>query len=42
MEYRSFIHRPERLISAAEQEGVRATWANDGGLWRIVGFERPT
>ncbi len=40
MEFRSFIHRPERLISAAEREGMRTAWANEAELWRIAGFER--
>ena len=42
MEYRSFIHRPDRLIAAAEGEGLTAVWEHEGLLWRIVGFERPT
>ncbi len=42
MEYRSFIHRPDRLIAAAEGEGLTAVWEHEGPLWRIVGFERPT
>jgi 2-polyprenyl-3-methyl-5-hydroxy-6-metoxy-1,4-benzoquinol methylase len=42
MEYRSFIHRPDRLVAAAERAGVLATWEHDGELWRIAGFERAT
>jgi 2-polyprenyl-3-methyl-5-hydroxy-6-metoxy-1,4-benzoquinol methylase len=42
MEYRSFIHRPDRLFAAAESAGLVAAWEHDGPLWRIAGFERPT
>ncbi len=42
MEYRSFIHRPERLLAAAESEGLIPAWEHEGTLWRIAGFERPT
>ena len=42
MEYRSFIHRPDRLTAAAEGEGLTAVWEHEGSLWRIAGFERPT
>jgi 2-polyprenyl-3-methyl-5-hydroxy-6-metoxy-1,4-benzoquinol methylase len=40
MEYRSFIHRPNRLLAAAENAGLTAAWEHDGALWRIAGFER--
>jgi 2-polyprenyl-3-methyl-5-hydroxy-6-metoxy-1,4-benzoquinol methylase len=40
MEYRSFIHRPGRLLAAAESAGPAAVWEHDGALWRIAGFER--
>lgn len=40
MEYRSFIHRPDRLVAAAESAGLVAAWEHDGALWRIAGFER--
>lgn len=42
MEYRSFIHPPERLVAAAQRGGLRLTYDHDGELWRIVGFERAT
>jgi magnesium-protoporphyrin O-methyltransferase len=42
MEYRSFIHRPDRLFTAAERAGLAAALEHDGALWRIAGFERPT
>ena len=42
MEYRSFIHRPDRLFAAAEGAGPVAAWEHDGPLWRIAGFERST
>jgi magnesium-protoporphyrin O-methyltransferase len=42
MDYRSFIHRPERLVAAASREGVRLTYEHDGPIWRVAGFERPT
>ncbi|HEX7254362.1 MAG TPA: methyltransferase domain-containing protein [Gaiellaceae bacterium] len=41
MEYRSFVHRPERLVAAAERYGLRETYEHDGPLWRIAGFDRP-
>ena len=40
MEYRSFIHRPDRLFAAAETAGLTAVWDHDGPLWRLAGFER--
>ena len=40
MEYRSFIHRPGRLLLAAEGAGLTAVWEHDGALWRLAGFER--
>ena len=40
MEYRSFIHRPDRLFATAERAGLAASWEHDGALWRIAGFER--
>ena len=40
MEYRSFIHRPDRLLAAAESAGLAAAWEHDGALWRLAGFER--
>jgi 2-polyprenyl-3-methyl-5-hydroxy-6-metoxy-1,4-benzoquinol methylase len=40
MEYRSFIHRPDRLFTAAERVGLTAVWEHDGPLWRLAGFER--
>jgi 2-polyprenyl-3-methyl-5-hydroxy-6-metoxy-1,4-benzoquinol methylase len=40
MEYRSFIHRPERLFAGAESAGLTAVWQHDGPLWRLAGFER--
>ena len=40
MEYRSFIHSPDRLLTAAESAGLTAVWEHDGPLWRIAGFER--
>jgi 2-polyprenyl-3-methyl-5-hydroxy-6-metoxy-1,4-benzoquinol methylase len=42
MEYRSFIHRPDRLFRAAESAGLTAAWEHDGALWRLAGFERST
>ena len=42
MEYRGFIHRPDRLYKAAESAGLTVAWEHDGALWRIAGFERPT
>lgn len=42
MEYRGFIHPPERLLAAAERAGVAAAWEHDGALWRLAGLERPT
>jgi 2-polyprenyl-3-methyl-5-hydroxy-6-metoxy-1,4-benzoquinol methylase len=42
MEYRSFIHRPDRLFAAAERAGLTAVWEHDGALWRLAGFERST
>jgi magnesium-protoporphyrin O-methyltransferase len=41
MEYRSFVHRPERLVAAAESAGLSAAWEHDGAIWRLAGFERP-
>jgi 2-polyprenyl-3-methyl-5-hydroxy-6-metoxy-1,4-benzoquinol methylase len=40
MEYRGFIHRPDRLFAAAESAGLPAAWEHDGALWRLAGFER--
>jgi len=40
MEYRSFIHSPDRLFTAAESAGLTAVWDHDGPLWRLAGFER--
>jgi 2-polyprenyl-3-methyl-5-hydroxy-6-metoxy-1,4-benzoquinol methylase len=42
MEYRSFIHRPDRLVAGAERAGLAAAWEHNGALWRIAGFERPS
>lgn len=42
MEYRGFIHPPERLLAAAERAGLAAAWEYDGALWRLAGLERPT
>jgi len=42
MEYRGFIHPPERLLAAAERAGLAAAWKHDGALWRLAGLERPT
>lgn len=40
MEYRGFIHSPERLFATAARAGLAAAWEHDGALWRIAGFER--
>jgi hypothetical protein len=42
MEYRGFIHSPERLFATAARAGLAAAWEHDGALWRLAGFERPT
>lgn len=40
MEYRSFVHRPERMVAAAERNGLRLAYDHQATLWRTVGFER--
>jgi 2-polyprenyl-3-methyl-5-hydroxy-6-metoxy-1,4-benzoquinol methylase len=40
MEYRAYIHRPERLLAAAEDAGLAAVWDRQDTLWRVAGFER--
>jgi magnesium-protoporphyrin O-methyltransferase len=42
MEYRTFAHPPERLVAAAERQGLRLEHEDEGVLWRIAGFRRTT
>lgn len=40
MDYRSYIHAPDRLFAAAQRQGLRPTHEHDAALWRLAGFER--
>lgn len=41
-EFRGYIHRPDRLVAAAESHGFRQTLGHDGWFWCVAGFERST
>jgi 2-polyprenyl-3-methyl-5-hydroxy-6-metoxy-1,4-benzoquinol methylase len=40
IQFRSFVHRPGRLVGAGERQGLRLTHEHEGPLWRVAGFER--
>jgi magnesium-protoporphyrin O-methyltransferase len=41
-DFRGFVHRPERLLGAAEDRGLRLEQLHEGPLWHIAGFARPS
>lgn len=41
-EFRGYVHRPDRLVAAAESHGLRQTLDHEGWFWCVAGFERST
>lgn len=39
-EFRTFVHRPPRILAAAERHGLRAVHREGGLLWQLAAFSR--
>jgi hypothetical protein len=40
-EFRGFMHPPEAMIAAVEDQGLERAFAHAGPFWQIVGLRRP-